>query len=72
MAGAGDAGPGSGQTSATEGRHRAGLPRFDLEYAFDSPHDPRQVTVFTAEADSLTTAWISADVDTAVPLEQVA
>lgn len=47
------------------------LPAFDRGWLYDDPEDPDEVTVFsTAEGDDLTTHWITADADYAVPLDE--
>lgn len=46
-------------------------PTFELEYAYDDRECPAEVTLFSTRAeDDLVGAWLSADVDTAVPLER--
>lgn len=48
------------------------LPGFDLSYLFDNADDPTEVTVFPASNDQdISTNWITVDLGTAVPLEQV-
>lgn len=48
------------------------LPKFDLEYDLDDPVEPTEVTVYEVEADDQTTHWITAGVDAAVDLLDVA
>lgn len=45
-------------------------PTFDLRYQFDDEDDPAEVTVFVDEPDN-TTAWVTADIETAVSLGDV-
>lgn len=46
------------------------FPEFELSYLLDDSDDPREVTLFPGEGtDDLATEWLSADVDTAVPIE---
>ena len=47
------------------------LPTFALDYGFDDPHDPRELTIFAPDAESVTTSWISIDAGHAVPIEDV-
>lgn len=48
------------------------LPTFELACRVDDPETPREVTVFEPGAADVTAAWISADLDHAVPLDRVA
>lgn len=48
------------------------LPEFDLTYQFDDATDPSEVTVFPdAETPDRTTAWITADAESAVSIEEI-
>jgi len=48
------------------------LPSFELECMYDDWDDPSEVTIFsTDEDDSLYTAWLTIDRDTAVSLTDV-
>lgn len=58
-----------GHTLVTE---TDGLPTFDLEFKYDDHDEPGAVTVFDSDAEEITTAWISAAVDDAVSLDQIA
>ncbi len=40
-----------------------------VEFLHDDQADPSEVTLFTPEGDSIATEWITADVRTAVPLD---
>lgn len=45
-------------------------PEFECSYLFDDSDDPSEVTVYLDAADvDLMTSWITADCETAVPLE---
>ncbi len=46
-------------------------PEFELECLYDDAADPAELTVFTPENQRLTTEWVTTDVSTAVPLEEV-
>jgi len=46
-------------------------PEFELECLYDDAADPAELTVFAPENQRLTTEWVTADVSTAVPLEDV-
>ena len=48
------------------------LPTFELDYGFDDPNDPRELTIFAPDAESVTTSWLSIDARFAVPIEDVA
>lgn len=45
-------------------------PTFDLECQYDDPIDPSELTIFAPDAPIRTTAWISADDSTAIPLDR--
>lgn len=47
------------------------LPAFDLEFWFDDPKRPGEVTIFDPVADD-TTTWLTADASHAVPIDRVA
>jgi hypothetical protein len=48
------------------------LPTFELECMYDDWDDPSEVTIFsTDDEDSLYTAWLTIDRDSAVPLDEV-
>jgi hypothetical protein len=48
------------------------LPTFQLECMYDDWDDPSSVTIFsTDDGDSLYTAWLTVDQDSAVPLTDV-
>jgi hypothetical protein len=46
-------------------------PEFELECLYDDATNPAELTVFAPENQRLTTEWVTADVGTAVPLEDV-
>lgn len=51
---------------------RGSLPTFDLTFRYDDVQNPAELTVFPAgERDDGTTAWLTIDVEHAVPLETV-
>lgn len=48
------------------------LPTFDLTFRYDDATNPAELTVFpAAETDGQTTAWLTIDVEHAVPLETI-
>lgn len=47
------------------------LPEFDLEYYYDDPDDPEEVTVFHPNSADMTTTWITANIDHTVPLSRI-
>lgn len=47
------------------------FPSFELAYRYDDADTPRKVTVFDADADDITTAWITTATDHAVSLDEV-
>lgn len=48
------------------------LPAFGLSYLFDNADEPSEVTVFPASnSHDISTNWITVDLGTAVPLEQI-
>lgn len=47
------------------------LPTFELDFGFDDPDDPEELTIF-APGERVTTRWISVDARHAVPIEAVA
>ncbi|MDY6819691.1 MAG: hypothetical protein SVG88_13610 [Halobacteriales archaeon] len=47
-------------------------PDFALEVLFDDHESPQEVTIFSPEEAEITTHWITASVEDAVPLEEVA
>lgn len=49
-----------------------GLPIFELGFVFDDDVEPSRVTVYAEFDDGFTDRWITMDVDSAVPLDQVA
>lgn len=49
----------------------AGFPVFDLFYMFDDQADPTSVTVFSPGSADITTHWITADIESTVPVEAV-
>lgn len=51
---------------------RSALPCFALSYRFDTPHDPRSVTVYDPSAADVATTWLSADAAVAVSLDEIA
>jgi hypothetical protein len=56
---------------ARVGQQRGDLPEFDLEYSFDEPYWPSEVTVYPAEGGAgLLTNWITVPIDMAWPLEE--
>lgn len=46
------------------------LPSFELDCLFDDVDDPTEVTVFVTGSQTVS-EWITADVDTAVPLDEI-
>lgn len=48
------------------------LPAFELDYGFDDPDDPGEVTIYAPDAETVTTSWISIEARRAVSLEDVA
>jgi len=46
-------------------------PQFRLECLFDDVDDPSQVTVFPTTTDRAATEWLTVDLGTAVPLDEV-
>ena len=48
------------------------LPRFDLEFRFDDPDDPREVTLYVDDSAHRTTSWITVSAEHCVPLDEVA
>jgi hypothetical protein len=47
-------------------------PEFDLDYRFDDPEDPGEVTVFPAREDAdITTEWITVATGDAVSLREI-
>jgi hypothetical protein len=49
-----------------------GLPTFELDFRYDDPQDPKEVTVFDGETDDTTTTWISAAVEDTARLDRIA
>lgn len=47
-------------------------PAFELDYGFDDPDDPGEVTIYEPDAESVTTSWITVEARYAVPIEDVA
>lgn len=58
--------------SSVDRTTRDGLPEFDLAYLYDDPLNPDEVTVFEPDSGALATAWITAEADDAIGLEDVA
>ena len=48
------------------------LPQFGLDYALDDPLEPTEVTVFAPDLGDGSTAWLTADVEAALDLADVA
>ena len=48
------------------------LPTFDLDFGFDDPDEPGEVTIFAPDSGAITTTWLSIDVRFAVSLDDVA
>ena len=47
-------------------------PAFDLEYRFDNPADPEELTVFPSRGDAdVTTEWVTVDTADAVPVREI-
>lgn len=59
----------SGAESGSSGRD--GLPTFELGYRYDDVSDPAEVTVYEADSEDVTTAWITASVEDAVRLDDL-
>lgn len=47
------------------------VPEFELEYLYDDPVDPSELTIFAPTEDRLATEWITVDRSAAVPIEVV-
>jgi hypothetical protein len=46
-------------------------PTFDLDYRFDDPDDPTEVTVFSGQDDAdIMTEWITVDATDALPVPE--
>ena len=60
----------SGGPSGSTARVRETLD-VDLEWLFDDPDDPSEVTVFTPRGERTATEWITVDADTAIPVDEV-
>ena len=45
------------------------LPSFELDYGFDDPDEPTEVTIFAPDAELVTTTWLSMDANFAVSIE---
>lgn len=60
------------RTAAEPAIELEALPRFELSCLFDSEDDPTEVTVFP-ESDNfdISTNWITADIEGAIPLDQI-
>ena len=48
---------------------RDAYPTFDLTFRYDDVEDPVELTVFPEPSADRTTAWLTVDVDHAVPLD---
>ncbi|MFB6300281.1 MAG: hypothetical protein ABEH65_08490 [Halobacteriales archaeon] len=47
-------------------------PEFELEYLYDDPDDPAEVTIFLdADEADLSTHWITVDRSSAIPIEDI-
>ena len=60
---------GSGSAQDVD-RSNERLPTFELTFRYDDSANPAELTVFPAsETDARTTAWLTIDVEHALPLE---
>lgn len=48
-----------------------GILDVDLEWLFDDPDDPSEVTVFTPRGERTATEWITVDAATAIPIDEI-
>ncbi|MFB6300825.1 MAG: hypothetical protein ABEH65_11235 [Halobacteriales archaeon] len=48
------------------------FPQFGLDVLFDDHEDPQEVTIFSPDEAEITTHWITARVEDAVPLDEIA
>lgn len=44
-------------------------PEFELRFQFDDVETPREVTIYPAETDAITTTWITIDIEHAIALD---
>jgi hypothetical protein len=51
---------------------RDGLPTFELDYRYDDPENPAEVTLYEAAAEERTTTWVTASVEDAISVDSVA
>ena len=47
------------------------FPETGLDWARDDDHEPSQLTIFDPEGPNIATAWLTADADSAVSLDQI-
>jgi hypothetical protein len=60
----------SGSPSGSTPRVREPLD-VDLEWLFDDPDDPSEITVFTPRGERTATEWITVDAATAVSVDEI-
>lgn len=48
------------------------LPTFELEYGFDDPDDPEEVTIYDPGTETVRTSWLSIEAGHAVSIGDVA
>ena len=53
------------------GDELAEMPTFELEWRYDDPSDPAELTVYDPEADRLATEWVTVDRSTAVSFDRI-
>lgn len=44
-------------------------PTFQYEFAYDERRHPSEVTIFDTDAEDVTGAWLTADLETAIDME---
>jgi|AntRauTorcE11898_2_1112593.scaffolds.fasta_scaffold14725_3 hypothetical protein len=49
-----------------------GLPTFELDYRYDDPADPDEVTIYDTDAEEPTTTWVTVSIEDTVSLDTVA
>jgi len=51
-------------------RSRTSTPTIELDAQFDDSIDPKEITVFPADAEQPTTEWLTIDAAYAVPIDE--
>jgi len=46
-------------------------PEFELEYLYDDPSSPSELTIFSPDTRRLATEWVTVDRSSAVRLDQI-